>query len=167
MTGLALYEISSDYKKAVDELVNMDLPIEAVRDTLEGMQGDLAVKARNVIAFAQNLEALAEEIKKAEDSMSHRRKVIQNRAESIREYVKDCMENAGVTKVECPWFAISIKKNPPSVEIYDEGSVPDLYKKIPPPPPAKPDKKMISEVLKGGQEVPGAKLIQSTRLDVK
>lgn len=167
MTGLALYEIASDYKKAIQELENMDLPIEAIRDTLEGMQGDLAVKARNIIAFAQNLEALAEEIKKAEENMSHRRKVIQNRAESIREYVKDCMENAGVTKVETPWFAISVKKNPPSVEIVDEMAIPEIYKKTPPPPPAKPDKKLIADILKGGQEVPGAKLTQSTRLDVR
>lgn len=167
MNNLALYQIAETYRDAVDKLSDMDLPAEAVADTLDAIQGELQVKATNVAAFAQNLEALAESIKFAEERMSHRRKVIENRVASIKSYIKTCMESAGVSKIESPEFKLSICKNPPSVEITDEGSVPNEFKKQPPPPPPTLDKKAIAEALKNGIDVPGARLIQGTRLDIK
>jgi hypothetical protein len=145
----------------------MDLPEEAIRDTLEGLTGDLKVKSQNVAFLVQNLESLSVQIKDAESKMSHRRKVIENRALSIRNYIKQCMDIAGVSKIECPEFALTIKKNPPSVEIVDESKISDVYKRTPPPPEPVLDKKLILETLKGGHDVEGARLVQNTRLDIK
>ncbi len=166
MGSLTLYQIADTYAQAVEKLSDEDLPAEAIADTLEGLQGDLQTKATNVAMFAQNLESLAEQIKKAEYAMSHRRKVLENKAESVRNYIKENMERAGIQKIECPHFKLSIKKNPPSVEIYDEAAIPDVYKKQPEPPPPVPDKKMIAEVIKGGGTIEGARLIQGTRLSI-
>lgn len=167
MTNLALYQIADTYRQALDQLADMDLPPEAVENTLEGLQGDLQVKATNVAMFARNLEALAAEIKLAEQAMSHRRKVLENRVSSIKEYIKTNMEKASITAIECPYFKLSIKKSPPSVEIVDEAAIPAVYKKQPEPPPPVIDKKMIAEVIKGGATVDGARLGQGTRLEIK
>lgn len=169
MTNLALYQIAENYREAVDKLSDMDLPPEAVQDTLEALQGEIQVKATNVAAFCQNLEALAESIKFAEEKMCHRRKVIENRVASIKDYIKNCMESTGITKIELtdrPEFKLSIKKNPPSVEIVDQVIVPDKYLKYPVPPPPSLDKKLIADDLKKGVEVPGARLIHNTRLSI-
>lgn len=169
MTNLALFQISDMYREAVDKLSDMDLPPEAVHDTLEALQGELQIKATNVAAFCRNLESLAESIKFAEEKMCHRRKVIENRVSSIKEYIKTCMESSGITKIELidrPEFKLSIKKNPPSVEILNEAEIPDKYKKEVPPPPPSLDKKLIAEDLKSGVEVTGARLKQNTRLSI-
>lgn len=166
MKNLALYEISANYREALEKLSDMDLPVEVVNDTLEGLQGELQIKATNVAMYAQNLESLAKQIKEAEQSMSHRRKVLENKAASIRQYIKENMERAGISKIECPYFKLSIKKNPPSVEIYDEAAIPEVYKKQPEPPPPVVDKKMIAEVIKGGATVEGARINQGTRLSI-
>ena len=166
---LALYEIANDYRDAVEKLSDMDLPPEAVQNTLEALQGELQIKATNVAAFCQNLESLAESIKLAESKMAHRRKVIENRVASIKHYIKTCMESAGITKIEMqdrPEFKLSIKKNPPSVEIVDSVIVPDKYLNYPVPPPPTLDKKRIADDLKQGIEVPGARLKQETRLNI-
>jgi len=167
MKDLALYVIAETYREAVEKLSDMDLPPEAVNDTLEALQGELKVKATNVAAFCRNLESLAESIKTAEERMAHRRKVIENRVASIKEYVKRCMESAGITKIESPEFKLAIKKKPPSVTILNEGAIPDECLRDPPPPPPKElDKKLIGEILKAGVNVEWARLDQGTRLSI-
>lgn len=165
--NLALYKIAESFQ-ALECLDDPDMPPEAVNDTLDSLRGDLTVKATNVAMYARNLEALAAQIKLAEQTMAHRRKMLENRAESIREYIKRCMETASIQKIDCPHFSLAIKKNPPAVEITDEESIPAIYMRDPPPPPPPaPDKKLIGDALKTGQAVPGARLIQGTRLDIK
>jgi len=79
------------------------------------------------------------------------------------------MERAGFEKIECPLFKLSIRKNPPSVEILDQLSLPPEFMRTPepkPPVPA-PDKAAIKAALQAGKDVPGARLAQGTRLEVK
>ena len=78
-----------------------------------------------------------------------------------------CMEVAKVSKIDCPHFALSIKSNPPSVEIFEPGLIPAEFMRQPEPPPAAPDKTAIKEAIKAGREVPGAMLAQGTRLDIR
>ena len=69
MNKLSLYDLSTNYLQALDFLTDpeMDLPIEAVNDTLEALAGELEDKAINVAKFLRNMEAMAEAIKNAED----------------------------------------------------------------------------------------------------
>src|SRR3990167_6289804 len=166
MNNLTLYELSNDFAKAAESLSDMDLPAQSVRDTLEGLRGDLETKAKNVAMFCQNLDSLAGQIKTAENQMAHRRKVLENRAESIRAYIKTCMESAGISKIECQYFKMSIKTNPPRVVIDDLEAVPSSYMRIPQPPPPEPDKKTIADLLKK-ETVAWAHLEQGTRLEIK
>lgn len=165
--NMTLYEISNTYREAAEKLVDMELPPEAIKDTLDGLGGELQVKATNVAMCVKNLEGLAAQIKEAESQMAHRRNVLENRAESIREYIKTCMESAGITEISCPYFTLKPKKNPPAVEILDEQLIPKDFMKQPEPPPPSPDKKALLEHMKAGNSVDGARLIQRTRLDIR
>lgn len=164
----ALYEIAETYRHALETLGDMDLPEEVVKNTLEGLQGDLQAKGTNVAAFCLHLEAMAEAIKAAEGKMAHRRKVLSNRADNIREYLKTCMETAGIQKIESPHFKLQIKKNPPKTVIDDEALIPTEFMRQAPPPPPAPDKKAIAEFLKlqAHSSSAWAHQEQSTRLDI-
>lgn len=166
-TSLALYELADLYLEDLGKLADLDLDEQTVQDTLEGLAGELEVKATNVAAFARNLEASAEAIKGAEAQMAARRKSIERRAESIRSYLKTNMERTGITKIESPQFMLSIKKNPPSVYVEAPELVPDQYMRVVPPPPPQIDKKAIGDALKAGEDVPGCRLEQGTRLEIK
>ena len=69
--------------------------------------------------------------------------------------------------IESPHFALKIKKNPPSVVIDSPDMIPAEFMKAPPPPPPSIDKVAIKEALKSGTEVPGARLNQELRLEIK
>lgn len=167
MSNITLYQLAAEHRDALARLEDLDLPPEAVADTLESLGGELEAKAQNVVAFLRNLETSAEAIKSAEKAMSERRKAIENRAAHLKQYVLDAMQHHGIQKIECPLFAISIAKNPPSVEIEDERLVPDDYRTSPPPPPPQIDKKLIAQAIKDGFEVPGARLRHGVRLAIK
>ncbi|TGV07691.1 siphovirus Gp157 family protein [Alcaligenaceae bacterium 429] len=167
MSSISLYQLAAEYRQDLDHLADLELPPEAVADTLESLGGDLESKAQNVVMFARNLEALAESIKDAERKMSDRRKAIEKRVESVKRYVLDSMQHHGIQKIECPYFAISIARNPPSVEIYDEKQVPSDYLSDPVPPPPQIDKKAVAAAIKAGFEVPGCRMSQGVRLAIR
>lgn len=160
MNNLSLYQLSGNYLQALDFLTDpeLDLPIEAVNDTLESLTGELEDKAVNVAKFLRNMEVTALAIKAAEEAM-------EARVKWMKDYLKGNMEHTGISKIECPFFKLSIQKNPAAVNVTNENAIPEQFKeqvitwKI--------DKTAIKETLKKGVAVPGAELVKGTRLVIK
>jgi hypothetical protein len=165
--SLSLYVLSQEYRAAADQLADLDLPEDVVRDTLESISGDLEAKSVNVASFVRNLEASAEQIKEAEAAMAARRKAIEKRAANVRKYLLDNMLAAGISKIECPYFKLAVRDNPPSVVINEPALIPDAYLTDPPPPPRAPDKALIKKAIQDGFDVPGAHLARGKRLEIK
>lgn len=163
----ALYLIASEYKAAAEQLADLELPPEVVADTLEGLAGDLEVKAVSVAMFVRNLQATAAAIKQAEEEMANRRKAMEKRAEQITDYLLQNMQRCEISKIESPHFKIALQNNPPSVVIDDAGSIPTELYTYPEAPAPYPDKKAIGAMIKAGVEVPGAHLETKQRLVIK
>lgn len=162
----ALYELAAVFRADAEKLADLDLDPQTLADTLEGMSGELEVKAQNVVMFARNLESTAAAIKEAEAKMAARRKAIENRAAGLMRYVQSSMELAGVTKIESPYFRLTLQNNPPAVDVFEPGLVPSEFMTQPAPPPAAPDKTAIKGALKAGINVPGCRLTTGIRLVV-
>ena len=163
----ALYEIAQQYHELALLADVDDLPPEVIRDTLEGLQGTLEAKATNVAKFILGIEAEAKMIEDAARQLEARADRRKRRAESIRNYMLFQLQQAGVTKVECPEFTIAVRKNPEAVEIDDPEQVPPEYMVTPEPPPPRPDKKAIKDALKAGTPVRGCRLRSGERLEIK
>lgn len=167
MSALTLYQIAGQYRELETLSVSDDLPPDVIRDTLEGLTGDLEVKATNVAYFTRNLEATADMIEEAARAMQDRAKRLRKRADSVRQYLLYNMQVAGIRKIEAPEFTLAIRTNPPAVVIRDGIELPDEFMVQPEPPPPRPDKKRIAEALKAGRSVEGCWLEQGERLEIK
>jgi len=167
MTAITLYEIAAAYRADVDRLADMDLDDATLTDTLEGLGGELEVKAQQVGAFIKNLEATAAAIKEAEAGMAARRKALENRIARVKDYLLASMMVAGVEKIECPLFRLSVKHNPPAVEVYEHLMIPSEFMRQKPPPAPEPDKAAIAAELKAGRDVSGCRLTRSVRLEIQ
>lgn len=167
--SLSLYQLSGNYIQALDFLTDpeLNIPMEAVNDTLEGLSGELEDKAINVAKFIRNMETTANAIKTAEAEMAIRRKALENRVAWLKDYLKSNMEATGISKIECPYFKLSIAKNPPSLELFDVQAVPGEYKHIETVTTEQIDKAAIKAALSAGQEIQGARLLNGTRLVIK
>lgn len=167
MTDLTLYQIADQYLADMQKLQDMDLDEQTLADTLEGLSGELEVKATNVAMFMRNLENAADAIKEAEKQMADRRKAIENRIDRIKSYLISNMERTEIKKIECPYFAITLKKNPPALKVLEEDKIPSKYFTIPEPPPPALDKAKLKEDLKAGVEIEGAILTVGSSLLIK
>ena len=158
----ALYELASEYQDALLTLTDMD--DEAVIDTLEGLKGELEVKAVNVAMYCGNITATITAMKDAEKRIADRRKAYENRVAYINQYLKKNMENAGIHKIETPEMKLAIQKNPPRVNINDETAVPEEFWNE--RTTIVLDKKLLKAALEK-DEVAGCELVQDTRLVIK
>lgn len=161
----ALYLLAGEYKQAAEQLANLDLPPEVVRDTLDGLSGDLEHKAQNVAMMVRSLEADAAAVKQWAKDAADRAKAIEARADSMRDYLANNLAACGIEKIEGPGVRITWRKS--SAVVVDEpGLIPDEFMRTPEPPPLAPDKKAIGDAIKAGKEVPGAHIEQRRNLHI-
>jgi hypothetical protein len=170
MSKLALYELVSQHRSLEALAESADLPAEVIRDTLDGLEGELRDKAVSVAHFCRNLESTADAIDEAAEQMRERGTRLRKRAQSLNEYLLFHLQAAGISKVESPYFSLKVKTNPPTVVIDSESLIPAEYMTQPeplPPPPPRPDKKAIAAAFKAGEEVPGCHVEQRQRLEIE
>ena len=164
-TNIKLYEISDQYLQLAHQLADLDLDAQTVADTIEasGLTDDFAVKAQNIEMVCRNLTkdipAIDTEIKRLTALKKHRERV----ADGLHEYLLFNMQQTGIQKIEAPLFSISIRTNPPSVDVFDESQVPNEYMV----PKYTISKTLIKEALSAGKEIPGARMTQTQRVAIK
>lgn len=164
--GLSLHEIVDEYRAMAEQLASLDLPEEAIRDTLEGEQGAVADKLAATVAVILNLEAEADAVDAAIKRLKERSTALKNRAGSLRDYAQIAIERASIAEVRTDEFIVKLAKNPPGCEIVaPELLPPEFWRVI--PESREPDKRGALEALKAGKPVPGARLIQGYRLSIK
>ena len=164
--GMNLYELCSEYKDAEKTLSDCSLPEEVIADTLEGLKYPLEEKCKAVAMVIRNMEADAKAIKDAADSMLARAKAAENRAKHLKGYLQSAMEATGITKIESPYFVISLRNNPESVVIDAESQIPaDYMREV--PATYSPDKTLIKKAIQDGYEVPGCHLTRTQSLQIK
>lgn len=125
MNNLNLYEITNAFPILME---NEEISEENKAQIKEELTLLLQQKSQNIIGYIRNMELTAEAMKNEEKRISERRKQIENHVVRFKEYVKDCMENNGILKIETGLGTLSTAKSPISVEIINESVIPDEYK---------------------------------------
>ena len=82
---MRLYQLTEQYRSLEALEVSDDLPAEVIRDTLEGLTGELQEKATNVALFIRNVEATAEAVEDAAKKMQERANRLKARAQRPRD----------------------------------------------------------------------------------
>ena len=171
----SLYSIVEFYREIDGELcIALDLlhsEDEIDRETGEEMlanyfsaQGLVDQKVDACLHVASDLEAkakfLTERAKQEAERFKKLAAASANAAKRLKEESVKALDIAhpGQTKWELPEHKVSLRKAPPSVEVFDEDKLPDNYLRI----KSEPDKTAIKAALKAGEEVPGARLADPT-----
>ena len=163
---MQLYKITEQYHHALSELAGSELDAQTINDTIEGLKGDIEVKAKNVAAFISNRKAEITAVKEASKKLADRAKTEQANLDRLMDYLKYNMEQSEITEIRSPELLLKIKNNPPSVVIDDESKINSGYYKII-PETRQLDKVALKAALKTGELVLGAHLEAKTRLEIK
>lgn len=125
MSNLSLYEITNAFPALMESEEITEEDKNKIKEELTIL---LQQKSQNVIGYVRNNELTIEAMKEEEDRIASDRKVLENKLTRFKQYVKECMENNGITKIETGLGTLSIAKNPLSVEIENEDEIPEEFK---------------------------------------
>jgi predicted nucleic acid-binding Zn-ribbon protein len=134
---------------------------DAIEEAGENFR-EYIVQAMDIAAnLKMSAEAIKLEIQRLQSLLTERN----TRAERLENAVKRHMEMVELKEIVTDLYTLKLRKNPPKVEILEEVVVPSEYKveKV----SFTIDKKAIADALKNGVPVDGARLINTTRLEVK
>lgn len=164
MNNLSLYEITSGFPALMENEEISEEDKKKIEDELEIL---LQQKSQNIIGYTKNIELTINAMKEEEKRIADNRKVLENKMARFKDYVKECMERNGITKIETGLGTLSIAKSPVSVEIVNEDEVPSEFKQE--VVTVKIDKTKIKNNFKETGEIPtGVNIITSnTNLRIK
>lgn len=164
MNSLSLYQITGMIPTIMEqEEITPELKEQLEKELTELLQQ----KSQNIIGYTKNIELTIEAMKTEEKRISEQRKALENKLDNFKQYVKECMEQNEIKKIETGLGTISIAKNPISIEIENEEKVPDEFKTV--ITTTKIDKTKIKDNFKETGEIPeGVKInTENTRLQIK
>ena len=150
---MKLYEITSQ----INEIANLDLPAESVAETIESFEMDFNEKANNIALVNANMSGDIASIDGQIKRLQSMKSAIVGRQDQLKEYLRYNMDKSGISKIQCPLFSISLRKQLKVVSIDDVESIPDEYVKV--TTSVAPDKALIAKALKAGSLVTGATLV--------
>ena len=162
--SLRLYEITNAFPILME---NEEITEEEKKKIKEELTVLLQQKSQNIIGYSKNIELTIKAMKEEEKRISSQRKALENRLIKFKEYVKECMEINGITKIDTSLGSLTIAKSPISVKIIDEEEIPNEFKNE--VVTVKIDKKAITDNFKLTGEVPNGVTIntENTNLRIK
>ncbi len=125
MNNLSLYEITNAFPALME---NEEMSVEDKIKVEEELTILLQQKSQNIIGYARNTELMINAMKEEEKRLADKRKTIENKLTRFKEYVKECMDKNGITKIDTELGSLTIAKNPASIEIVNEDEIPEEYK---------------------------------------
>lgn len=137
-----LYQLQAEYMQLLDMLQDPDVDPEIITDTLEGIEGEIEIKADSLITVCKELEAQAQKWKTEKERAEKNQRTAENSAKRIKESILQAMQMAGKQKMPTEHYSLSIAKNGGLAPLVLKGPVPMEYCKH------EPDNTKIRELLK-------------------
>lgn len=125
MNNLSLYKITNAFPILMEQ---EEITEENKKKIKEELTILLQQKSQNIIGYTRNIELTINAMKEEEKRISENRKVLENKMSRFKDYVKECMERNGITKIETELGTLSLVKSPASVEVINEEEVPEEFK---------------------------------------
>lgn len=127
----SLREITGDMLKLMI-MLEEEPDSEVLKDTLEGMGGELDSKAENYVYVIKEYEIQIEAIKKEKARLDARMKTMENSMNRLKDALKRAMEVTGTKKCGGNIYTITLKNGADQLGEFDESLIPEKYfEKIP------------------------------------
>lgn len=164
-----LYELSKEYNDLI-ELTESGADSEEellkILESLDLIDSKIEEKVENGIAVIRSLQTLADAINVEITRLQDRHKACANRIKIIKQWYIQNLEFQGRKKVDTKLGSMTVRNNPPSLNIDRASDIPAEFK-FEVPAHFELDKSKIKDALKNGVSVPGCNLVFSKGLMIK
>lgn len=152
-----MYELTEDYLQVLEMVDDDDWDEQTVKDTLEGVFGEIEFKAESIAKIIKMQQAQADIARAEADRLIARAKSFSKKADFFKAVLFENLKALNVKKVKTPLFTISIAKNGGLDPLVITGNIEDIPGKYLIPQPPVPDKDAIRKLL-ADKEVEWARL---------
>lgn len=159
---MSLYHLTQAYREVRD---NDDLDPQVAADTLDSIKEPLKDKSDSVAWVIDQLQSDSKTLKDKAKELNEIAQHKQNRADWLKQYLKDSLDAAGIKKIQTDNHVISVRNFKASTVIDDESKLPVDY--VVEHIEYKPNKKLIYDSLKAGKEIPGAHLQENRKTVIR
>lgn len=161
---MTLYEIDAEIMEIIENAVDPETG-EIIDEVAMANLGDLDVarekKIENMLLLVKNLESDAEQLKAEKQAFDQRQRVALNKAE----WLKKCVQNSlAGEKFTTARVAVSYRKSTAVEYTGDVNKLPEECIKRKEP---EVNKTALGKLLKGGTEIPGARLVERQNMQIK
>ncbi|WP_121605356.1 siphovirus Gp157 family protein [Virgibacillus sp. Bac332] len=156
-----LYELSQKYSQLLQLAEEADEA--AFLDALEYLDEEINEKAENIAFVLQEMKADIDKIGNEIKRLQNRKKTLQNKQDQLKWYLTKELDGLGIDRVKSANFNISLRNNPPKVNVLDESLIPKQYFIT----KQELSKKDIKEALKNGEEIEGVSLISERSVNIR
>ena len=155
---MTIYDIEAEIMDCIDQETGEVIDI----DRLNALEMERDKKISNVACWIKDLKAEAEAIKAEEQNLNHRRKVCENKMESLKTYLATFLNGEKFKDARC---SISYRRSERVnfADNFNFDTLPDYMKKV----TIEPKKTEIKEFLKGGGEIEGVRIEENTSMTIK
>ena len=162
-----LYELTDQFKQAEYYFNNAETDEEMLEAEkyLIGAEIELSDKVENIAKFIKNLEAERDVFKKESDRLASKAKSFANKADSLKRYLQDSLEVAGVDKVKGELFTVSVQNNPISLDLSTTEHIPDEFKRVPEPVVNK--RELLKHIKNTGEVFEGVEVKQTRSIRIR
>jgi hypothetical protein len=160
--GIALYEISQQYRDVLNWDIENEPDAAALCDLLGEIEERFEKKAGAVIAFVRNIDAEAEAFRTEEKRLAEIRKHLERKSERLREYLDFEMRRCDFVELDAGLAKLKYVKTPWSVEVADGAEIPQEYLRV----KIEADKTKLKEAMQAGEQFEGVRLVQGERLRI-
>ena len=160
-----LYELTGEYLTLLEMMEDPEEDPQAVADTMEMIQGELADRADGYGKVMMQLKADSMSLQNEIERLTARKKALDANLDKVKAAMQKAMTATGQKKLKTKLFTFSIQKNPASVVIDDEKEIPVDFLVMQAP---KVDKAKLKKALQDGEDLTGiAHLEQGESLRVR
>ena len=155
---MKLYEITEAYVSLEE---NYDG--ENLKEMFDSIKDEFNLKAENIVKVIKNIDGDIEALRCEEKRLADKRRSLEKQKEDLKEYLFYNMQATHSKKIKAGIFDINIQKNPQSIKIIDESTIPEKYKIA----SYKLDKKQLKDDIKNGLKIEGAELVQTEGIRIR
>jgi len=156
-----LYEIAQEFREVMALIDSGELSLDDIADTLDAIGIEFKYKAKNCVMMLRSKESDLQSIQSEIDRLTLLKKSAQTSCDGIKQYVKSCMDQMGVSALDLTTFKVTLKAPTKKVEVIDESEIPREFFRVV-PERIEVDKVKLSSALKLG-DVSGAMLVDGER----
>jgi uncharacterized small protein (DUF1192 family) len=157
---MQLYKITGAMKE-VQQMIDDGVPLDQLEDTLSEIEIDFKEKAESCLFAVANLNSEVGAYKAEIERLTAKKKSKENQAIKLKEYLLLNMQELNSGKIDNGIMTANIRKGSPVLQINDERSIPQEFKKI--STSVSTDKKALLKALKElpeGEAIEGAEVVQ-------